>query len=86
MMAFWTYTLARLAVLAASFGVLYVAGARGILLIVLAVLVSGLISYWLLSGLRDRLTVSVQARAQRINDRMEAATTAEDIDEPGPNG
>ena len=56
MSAFWVYTLARLGVLLAAFGLLYAAGARGLLLIVLAFVVSMLVSYWLLAGLRDRFT------------------------------
>ena len=58
MSAFWVYTLARLGVLLAAFGVLYAAGARGLLLIVLAFVVSMLVSYWLLAGLRDRFTAA----------------------------
>jgi uncharacterized membrane protein YbaN (DUF454 family) len=82
MSAFWVYTLARLGVLLAAFGVLYAAGARGVLLIVLAFLVSMLVSYWLLARLRDRFTAHVHTRATRISERMDAAARAED--EPDP--
>lgn len=80
MSAFWVYTLARLGVLLAAFGVLYAAGARGLLLIVLAFVVSMLVSYWLLAGLRYRFTTGVQSRAARITERLDAATRAEDDD------
>ncbi len=57
---------------------LYLAGARGILLIVLAFLVSALLSYWLLAGMRERLASGIEARASRINERLAAANALED--------
>jgi hypothetical protein len=82
---FWAYTLARLAILLGAAGVLWVAGARGILLIVLAFFISMLVSYWALAGMREWLAAGVQARAERINDRIEAASRAEDDDAPAPH-
>ncbi len=81
MTTFWAYTLARLGILAVAFGALYVAGARGVLLVVLAFLVSMLLSYWLLAGMRERLASGIQARAERINERMAEAASAEDADD-----
>jgi len=77
---FWAYTLARLGILAVAAGILWVAGARGVLLIVLAFLISMLVSYWLLAGMRERLASGVQARAERINRRIEESSRAEDGD------
>ena len=82
MSAFWVYTAARFGVLLAAFGVLYVAGARGLLLIIVAFAVSAVISYFLLAGMRNRFTAHVQARAERINERMDAAARAEDGPDP----
>ncbi len=81
MRTFWLYTAARLGILAVTFGVLYVVGARGVLLLVLAFLISFLISYWALAGMRDQLAGGVQSRAERINARMDAAAAAEDADD-----
>jgi hypothetical protein len=78
MSTFWAYTVARLGVLAAVLGVLYVAGARGILLIVLAFLVSALLSFWLLAGMRERLASGVEARASRISSKLDEASAAGD--------
>jgi phosphatidylglycerophosphate synthase len=78
MRTFWAYTLARLAILAVTFGVLYVAGARGVLLVVLAFGVSLLISYWALAGMRERLALGVQERAERITAKLDEAARAED--------
>ena len=81
MTTFWAYTLARLGILAVAFGALYVAGARGVLLVVLAFLVSMLLSYWLLAGMRERLASGIQTRAERINQRMAESASAEDADD-----
>lgn len=78
MRTFWVYTGARFLILVAAGGLLWLAGARGVLLIVLAFLVSMLVSYWALAGMRERLAAGVQARAERINERIEAANRAED--------
>jgi Protein of unknown function (DUF4229) len=75
---FWAYTLARLGVLAGAAGLLWLVGARGVLLIVLAFLVSMLVSYWALAGMRERLAAGVQARAERISRRIDEAARAED--------
>lgn len=84
MTTFWAYTLARLGILAVAFGALYVAGARGVLLVVLAFLVSMLLSYWLLAGMRERLASGIQTRAERINQRMAESASAEDADDGDP--
>jgi len=61
------YTAARILLFVAAAGLIYLAGARGLLLLGLALLVSGAASYILLTRQRDR-------------DRLDAGTRAEDQD------
>jgi hypothetical protein len=57
-----TYTLSRLILFVAVLLLLDLAGARGILLIALALLISGLLSYVLLSRQRDAMAGSLGSR------------------------
>ncbi|MBE1531672.1 DUF4229 domain-containing protein [Actinomadura algeriensis] len=68
------YTLARFAIFAVTAGVLALFGARGFLLLMLALLVSGVISYVLLSAQRDRLSAAVDGSWRRF----QAGRTKED--------
>lgn len=68
-MAAVRYTLARLVLFAAALGLLYLLGARGVLLVVLALLVSGLISVIALSGQRDRMSAELAEQYQRLRRR-----------------
>jgi hypothetical protein len=68
------YTLLRALLFAAAVGVGYVAGLRGLLLLVVALLVSGVASWFLLAGPRAGVSAAVDARVQRWRDR----TAAED--------
>ncbi len=72
------YTASRILLFVASAGVLYLIGARGLLLLLLALVVSGLLSFVLLSRQRDALSAVVVDRSRRVRDRMDARTTAED--------
>jgi hypothetical protein len=74
------YSLSRLALFAATAGVLFLVGARGLLLLALAILVSGIISYLLLSRQRDAVSSSVTERASRIRDNLADGTAREDSD------
>jgi hypothetical protein len=78
MRQFWTYTLARLGLVAVAAGLLWLAGLRGALLIVLAFVVSGVVSFFLLGRQRGAFAERVDARARRIRERMSAAQAAED--------
>ena len=88
------YTTARILLFVAATGVLYVIGARGLLLLGLALLVSGIASYVLLSRQRDAMSGALTARLGgvrgRISDfrsRLDDGTRAEDDDEePAPAG
>ncbi len=72
------YTAARVALFAATAGVLYILGARGLLLVALAVLVSGLVSLVLLSRQRDAMSVSMLAAARKGRRKLEESRTRED--------
>ncbi|GGV11235.1 DUF4229 domain-containing protein [Actinomadura sp. LOL_016] len=68
------YTIARFVIFAATAGVLALFGARGFLLLLLSLLVSGVISYVLLSAQRDRLSAAVDGGWRRF----QAGRTKED--------
>ena len=53
------YTGARLVLFAVALGLIYLIGARGLLLFALALLVSGIASYVLLSRMRDAISSSI---------------------------
>jgi hypothetical protein len=74
------YTLARLALFAAVLAPLYVLGLRGFLLLVLAVVLSGVLSLVLLNRVRAGFSSVVSGYFSRVNQRIDAATRAEDDD------
>ena len=69
-------------------GAAYAAGMRGFLLILVAFVGSGVMSFFVLRGPRTQLGNDVGGFFKRINDRIDAATTAEDADPvaPAPDG
>jgi TctA family transporter len=80
-----TYTSARIVLLVVSAFVLYLAGARGFLLLVLAFLVSGVASFVLLSRQRDVMSGALSARLKNrrprsggFRARLEEGARAED--------
>lgn len=85
MLAFIRYSTLRLAFLLAVGLVAYLLGLRGLLLAVVAFLVSGVLSFVLLDRQRDALGESVGSVFSRINARIEANTRSEDDeDEQSP--
>lgn len=64
------YTSARILLLVASLIVLYVIGARGLLLIALACVVSGIASFVLLSRQRDVMSTALMSRIKTGRGRM----------------
>jgi Protein of unknown function (DUF4229) len=72
------YTGLRLLLFAVVLVLLWLVGARGLLLLALAVLISGIASVVLLSSQRDALSSSLVTRWRSINDRIDARTRAED--------
>ena len=87
-----TYTLSRLILFVVVLLLLDLAGARGLLLIALALLISCLLSYVLLSRQRDAMAGSLgrrllgrRNRANSFRSRLDEGARAEDADdEPGP--
>ncbi len=75
---FVVYTLARIGLLIGFAVLCYLLGARGILLIVLAFVLSGLMSFVVLRRPRAAVGDSVSGYFSRINQRIEASKTAED--------
>lgn len=88
MKAFWTYTLARLAVFAVCFAIVWSLAQIwldsttivNIWVLLIALVVSSVLSIFLLAGLRDKLARNVQDRAERMTARLEESRRAEDID------
>jgi hypothetical protein len=74
------YSLSRLALFGATAGVLFLVGARGFLLLALAILISGIISFVLLSRQRDAVSSSVTERAGRIRESLAEGAAREDVD------
>ncbi len=82
------YTVSRLLLFIVVLLVLDLAGARGLLLIALALLISGLLSYVLLSRQRNSMASSLSgrlgARTRRgpsFRERLNEGTRAEDTDD-----
>ncbi|HMD94215.1 MAG TPA: DUF4229 domain-containing protein [Trebonia sp.] len=82
------YTSARILLLVISLVVLYLAGARGFLLLALAFLVSALASYILLSkqreimaGALNRRLGKVTNKATEFRERLQEGAAAEDEDD-----
>jgi mannitol-specific phosphotransferase system IIBC component len=88
MKAFWTYTLARLAVFGVCLVVVWFAlpiwfertELVNIFALLVAMVISSIISVFLLSGLRDNLAQNVHDRATRMTERLEESRRAEDVD------
>lgn len=88
MKAFWTYTLARLAVFALCFAIVWgisqiwldSSTVTNIWVLLIALVLSSVLSVFMLSGLRDKLARNVQERAERMTARLEESRRAEDVD------
>lgn len=88
MKAFWTYTLARIAVFAATYAVVWLVasiflestGVENLFVLLIALVASSAISIFVLAGLRDKLAQNVQERATRMTERIEESRRAEDVD------
>lgn len=72
------YTFLRILILASFLGVGYLAGLRGVLLLVMGFLASGIVSLFVLSKTRDQLSSSIFSGFQRVNKRIAAAADKED--------
>lgn len=74
------YTLLRLAMLAVVGLVLYLVGLRGVWLLLLAFLVSGVLSAFVLSRPREGAALGITSAVKGINARIDASARAEDDD------
>lgn len=72
------YTSLRLGLFVGSLAVLVLLGLRGFLLLVAAVLLSGVLSYLLLGELRNAMGQRISARISGWGRRIDASTRAED--------
>jgi hypothetical protein len=86
----FAYTSARIIMFGASVLVLFWAGARGILLLGLALLVSALLSYVLLNKQRQIIAGKLNGRLSRVgqkaselSQRIDEGATLEDADDDG---
>jgi Protein of unknown function (DUF4229) len=91
MRATLAYTSARILLLVVALILLYLVGARGLLLLALAFVVSGILSYVLLSRQRDRISSALTARVRNgrqraagFRTRLEQGAQAEDEDQDEP--
>jgi Protein of unknown function (DUF4229) len=86
----FAYTSARIIMFGASVLVLYWAGARGILLLGLALVISALLSYILLNKQRQIIAAKlngrlsrVGAKASELRERLDEGSRAEDAEDAG---
>ncbi len=80
MRATLAYTTARVLLFVAATGLLYLAGATGLLLLGLALLISGAASYILLSRQRDAMSGALVNRFRTLRARLDQGARAEDDD------
>ena len=78
MRATLAYTSARILLFAAVLGLLYLAGARRLLLVGLALFVSGIVSFVVLSRQRDAMSGAIAGRLRQFRGRLDEGTRAED--------
>jgi len=72
------YTLLRILILASFLGVGYLVGLRGVLLLLIGFLASGIVSLFVLSKTRDQLSASIFSGFQRVNKRIADSAEKED--------
>lgn len=74
------YTVLRFGLFIVVFGLLYVAGVRSFLLLALSILISGVLSYFVLSPQRAAMSGAISKRVTDFRERLDAGTHAEDDD------
>jgi Mn2+/Fe2+ NRAMP family transporter len=72
------YTSARILLFLAALGLLYLTGARGLLLVALALLISGIVSFVVLSRQRDAMSGALTSRLRGFRERLDDGARAED--------
>ncbi|HUC58232.1 MAG TPA: DUF4229 domain-containing protein [Streptosporangiaceae bacterium] len=74
------YTVLRFGLFIAVFGLLWLAGVRSVLLLALAILISGILSYFVLNNQRAAMSGAISRRITDFRERLDAGTRAEDDD------
>ena len=74
------YTVLRLGLFAVVLLLLYAAGARSLLLLGGSILISGVISYFVLTRQRTAMAGAIGKRVSTFRERLDAGTKAEDQD------
>jgi uncharacterized membrane protein len=74
------YSALRLGLFAVAFLVLYMAGARSLLLLGGAILISGVFSYFVLSRQRIAMSQGIARKVTGFKQSLDASTRAEDED------
>jgi Mn2+/Fe2+ NRAMP family transporter len=72
------YTSARILLFLAALGLLYLVGARGLLLLALALVISGIVSFVVLSRQRDMMSGAIAGRIRNVRERLDEGARAED--------
>lgn len=80
MRATLSYTVLRLGLFVVVFLLLYLAGARNVLLLAGAILISGIVSYFALNAQRSAMSGAISRRLGDFRSRLDAGTSAEDQD------
>ena len=80
MHATFAYTTARILLFAVVVGLLYIVGARGLVLVALALLISGVVSFIVLSRQREAMSGAIVSRISNFRQRLDEGTRAEDDD------
>jgi CHASE1-domain containing sensor protein len=87
MKAFWLYTLARFGVLVTTYLVVWAIASIwfdpafiNLFVLLVSFVVSALVSYFALAGLRENFAVHLHERAGRLSQRIEESRRAEDVD------
>jgi cell division protein FtsW (lipid II flippase) len=78
MRAMLAYTSARILLFVAALGLLYLAGARRLLLVALALVISGIVSFVVLSRQRDVMSGALVSRFSQYRQRLDDGARAED--------
>jgi hypothetical protein len=80
MRATLSYTLLRLLLFFAVAILLALFGVHGITLLVVALVISSIVSLPVLSRLRDRMSTSLSGKVDRFHSKLDQGTNAEDVD------
>ncbi|WP_229054752.1 DUF4229 domain-containing protein [Aeromicrobium sp. Leaf350] len=90
MSPFWTYTLSRIGLFAVTYGVLAGIGfgfglvkfeeLTNLVVLFVAMVISSVLAFVLLTKQREALALQVQERAEKISARIEESRSAEDVD------